>query len=69
MMVMRLTFFAAAVAIGLGLSCCQNSVPRVPDNGRVVVPPQGSTSIEKTWSTPTRAEGDAVLGPLSSQRR
>ncbi|MBR7110192.1 MAG: hypothetical protein IKC90_09135 [Akkermansia sp.] len=66
---MQKTIFAMAVVLGLCLGACQTAVPRVPDSGRKVVPPQGSTSMEKTWSTPSRAEGDAVLGPLSSQRR
>ncbi len=66
---MQKTIVAVAVVLGLCLGSCQTSVPRVPDNGRKVVPPQGSTSMEKTWSTPSRTEGDAVLGPLSSQRR
>lgn len=66
---MQKTMYTLTIVMGLCLSACQTAVPRVPDSGRKVVPPQGSTSMEKTWSTPTRAEGDAVLGPLSSQRR
>lgn len=41
----------------------------VPDSGREVVRPQGSTSVEKPWNAPTKTEGDAVLGPLSNMRR
>ncbi|MBQ3525670.1 MAG: hypothetical protein IJA63_05285 [Akkermansia sp.] len=51
------------------LSACQTSLPPVPDSGRKVVGPQGSSSVEKTWSRPTQAEGDAALGPLSNTRR
>ena len=41
----------------------------VPDSGRQVVGPQGSTDVEKPWNATPRAEGDAILGPLSNMRR
>ena len=53
------------------LTCvsCQTRLPMVPDSGRTVVGPQGSSDIEKPWNATPRAEGDAVLGPLSNMRR
>lgn len=56
----------AASAVGVS---CQPAMPMVPDSGRKVVPPQGSTGTEKPWNAPTKTEGDAVLGPLSNMRR
>ena len=53
----------------VGLSACQSSLPPVPDSGRRVVGPQGSTNVSKTWNRPNQAEGDAALGPLSNARR
>lgn len=50
-------------------TACQRALPPVPDNGRVVVQPKGSTDIVKPWNGTTRQEGDAVLGPLSNARR
>ncbi len=48
---------------------CQRALPPVPDSGRTVVHPKGSTDIEKPWNSTTRQEGDAILGPLSNARR
>lgn len=41
----------------------------VPDSGREVVGPRGTSDTEKPWNAPTKSEGDAVLGPLSNMRR
>ncbi len=63
----------AVVVLGLlgclCLSCCQRSVPPVPQSNRQVVPPKGSTNITKPWNHLNKHEGDAVLGPLSETRR
>jgi hypothetical protein len=58
-----------AVVFAALAASCQPSLPLVPDSGREVVRPQGTTTIEKSWNAPTRSEGDAVLGPLSNMRR
>lgn len=61
---------AAVYALSLAcLAACQNSMPAVPDSGRTVVGPKGSTNIKKAWNGPTRHEGDSILGPLSNMRR
>ena len=60
---------AFLIATSAVLASCQTSIPMVPDSGRKVVPPQGSTNTEKPWNAPTKTEGDAVLGPLSNMRR
>ncbi len=63
------------IDIALGLlaasffASCQPSVPAVPDNGRVVVAPKGTSEGEKPWNNITKQEGDARLGPLSGMRR
>ncbi|MBQ4593986.1 MAG: hypothetical protein IKC90_06875 [Akkermansia sp.] len=61
--------FTAIVAVAALVAACQPALPMVPDSGREVVRPQGSTSVEKPWNAPTKTEGDAVLGPLSNMRR
>ncbi len=55
----------------LMLTACTPPVPPVPDNGRVVVGPKGSSEREKPWNNITQKEADAKLGPLSgmSNRR
>ena len=50
-------------------TACQRALPPVPDSGRTVVHPKGSSDIVKPWNGTTRQEGDAVLGPLSNARR
>lgn len=67
---MKYTMLLAAVA-ALCLSSCETPVPSVPDSGRTVVAPKGSTEAEKSWSTMSRQEGEAALGPLGglSNRR
>lgn len=57
----------ATIAVA-GISC-QPSISMVPDSGREIVGPQGTTDTEKPWNAPTKSEGDAVLGPLSNMRR
>lgn len=47
------------------LTACNPPVPPVPDNGRVVVRPKGSSEREKPWNNITQKEADAKLGPLS----
>ena len=61
----------SCVTVLAALCCasCQNRLPMVPDSGRKVVGPQGSTDVEKPWNATPRAEGDAILGPLSNMRR
>ena len=63
--ILALTSLLAVMTI----SACQPSLPLVPDSGRKVVGPQGSTYVEKAWNRPNQAEGDAALGPLSNARR
>lgn len=60
-----------AVLLMGSLCCvsCTQKVPAVPDSGRVVVPPRGSSETTKPWNTTTRQEGEAILGPLSGMRR
>ncbi len=65
---MKYTFITTIILAALCTSCHQ-TLPPVPDNGRVVVQPKGSTDIVKPWNGTTRQEGDAVLGPLSNARR
>lgn len=60
---------AAAVLAALCVSSCQSSVPEVPVTNRKIVPPKGTTEVEKSWSRPTQQEGDNILGPLSNARR
>lgn len=59
----------SSVLLATLCTSCQRTMPPVPDSGRVVVQPKGSTDIEKPWNATTRQEGDAVLGPLSNARR
>lgn len=65
---MKYTLLLAALCSAT-LTCCQNSLPPVPENDRQVVRPKGSSDIEKPWGGITPKEGDAVLGPLSNMRR
>jgi len=61
---------AAVYALSLAcLAACQSSMPAVPDSGRTVVGPKGSTNIKKPWNKTTPHEGNAILGPLSNMRR
>lgn len=62
-------FILLSGIVALLVASCQPSVPMVPDSGREIVRPQGSTISEKPWNAPTKTEGDAVLGPLSNMRR
>lgn len=48
------------------LSSCQPAMPAVPDSGRKVVGPAGSSEAVKSWSTKGRQEGEAALGPLGN---
>jgi len=61
--------FITTIILATLCTSCQRALPPVPDNGRVVVQPKGSTDIVKPWNGTTRQEGDAVLGPLSNARR
>lgn len=67
---MKYSMLLAAVA-AIALSSCESSVPAVPDSGRTVVAPKGSTEAVKSWSKMSRQEGEAALGPLGglSNRR
>ncbi len=50
------------------LTACQSSLPAVPDSGRKVVEPSGSSGTLKSWSGPTKQENDAIL-PFNTMRR
>ncbi len=67
---MKYSILLASVAAVL-LSSCESAVPAVPDSGRTVVAPKGSTEAVKSWSKMSRQEGEAALGPLGglSNRR
>lgn len=56
-------------AVCVLLPACNQSVPPVPPSNRQVVGPKGSTGVMKSWNQPTQAEGNAILGPLSNERR
>lgn len=67
---MMKTFYMTGILALVGvMSSCTGTVSMVPDNGRQVVRPKGSSDVEKSWNQTTRAEGDAALGPLSNMRR
>ncbi len=51
------------------LSSCFSSMPPVPPSNRTVVAPSGSSERVKSWSSTTKQEADAVLGPLSNAER
>ncbi len=48
---------------------CQRPMPEVPDSGRTVVAPKGSSEGSKSWNRMTREEGEATLGPLGSMSK
>lgn len=59
-----------ALALGsLLLPACTSSMPPVPPSNRTVVAPSGSSERVKSWSSTTKQEADAVLGPLSNTER
>lgn len=62
-------FIAAVLGMSAVMVSCTNGIAPVPDNGRQVVRPKGSSDVEKSWNIITKAEGDAALGPLSNMRR
>lgn len=51
------------------LPSCTPSLPPVPPSNRTVVAPSGSSERVKSWSSTTKQEADAVLGPLSNSER
>lgn len=51
------------------IPACSPSMPPVPPSNRTVVAPRGSSERVKSWSTTTKQEADAVLGPLSNSER
>lgn len=51
------------------LASCQRPMPDVPDSGRTVVAPKGSSEGAKSWNRMTREEGEATLGPLGSMSK
>lgn len=60
------------VLLSLGsvlLPACTSSMPPVPPSHRTVVAPRGSSDRVKSWSSTTKQEADAVLGPLSNTER
>lgn len=60
---------ALVLGAAMGVTSCSPSLPPVPESNRRVVPPSGSTNVEKAWNPITKGEGDAILGPLSNARR
>ncbi len=50
------------------LTACTQSLPSVPDSGRKVVGPSGSTDTVKAWNGVTKQENDAIL-PFNTMRR
>lgn len=66
---MKTSIILCALACTFAASSCHPTVDAVPDNGRVVVAPKGTSEREKPWNNITKAEGDARLGPLSGMRR
>ena len=70
----NLSIGSALLASLAGVLCfigsgCGQSVPSVPPSNRTVVQPRGSTDVMKSWNRTTKQEGDAILGPLSAERR
>lgn len=51
------------------LPACNQAMPPVPPSNRTVVAPRGSSERLKAWSSTTKQEADAVLGPLSNSER
>lgn len=68
-LMMKSIFITALLGVTAAMVSCTNGVAPVPDNGRQVVRPRGSSDVEKSWNIITKAEGDAALGPLSNMRR
>ena len=66
---MKSIFITALLGVTAAMVSCTNGVAPVPDNGRQVVRPRGSSDVEKSWNIITKAEGDVALGPLSNMRR
>lgn len=66
---MKHTLVLAGALLALLLPSCHSAMPAVPDSGRTVVGPEGSSRSVKPWNQTTKQEGDAVLGPLSNMRR
>lgn len=54
---------------GILLPACNQAMPPVPPSNRTVVAPRGSSDRLKSWSSTTKQEADAVLGPLSNTER
>ncbi len=50
------------------LASCTGTLPAVPDNGRKVVEPSGSTGTVKSWNLVTEQENNAIL-PFNTMRR
>ncbi len=57
----------SGISVALLSSC--SSLKTEPESQRAATPPRGSTDVEKSWNAPTKQETDAMLGPLSQQRR
>lgn len=66
---MKNKLFLMVSLLAVLLPCCRPAMPAVPPSGRTVVGPKGSSDAVKAWSSPTRQEGDAVLGPLGDMNR
>lgn len=58
-----------AALVGILVPSCSSSMPPVPPSNRTVVAPRGSSERVKSWSSTTKQEADAVLGPLSNTER
>lgn len=48
---------------------CTPAMPPVPPSNHAVVGPSGSSERIKSWSSTTKQESDAVLGPLGNTER
>lgn len=51
------------------IPACNQSMPPVPPSNRTVIAPRGSSERVKSWSTTTKQEANAALGPLSETER
>lgn len=59
----------SAALCSILIPACSSSMPPVPPSNRTVVAPRGSSERVKSWSSTTKQEADAVLGPLSNTER
>lgn len=55
-------------ALAVSLPSCTPAMPPVPDSGRTVVGPRGSTEQEKPWNGMSKQEAESIL-PFGTNRR